>query len=93
MPTAAAAPGSTDHLLAGFGNQLPFHALSRLVRGPRNLLKCLIQGKVMPDRILQQVSHIKQKDCTEKNVPASQWRADVCNTHTDSECSDKCQPN
>lgn len=45
-----------DCSLAIFGYQAPFHAFTRLVRTSRDLIEVLAQGKVVPDRVLINVS-------------------------------------
>lgn len=43
MATAPALPGLASHFLTLIGNDLPLHALARLVRGSRHLEKALIK--------------------------------------------------
>lgn len=52
MATTAPSPSRAEHLLAGFRDELPFHALSRLIGRSGNLLKRLIQRQVMSNRVL-----------------------------------------
>lgn len=58
MAAAAAAPCGAQHLLPRLGDELPFHTFPRLIRRTRDLLERLIQGQVVPNRILCEVSSV-----------------------------------
>lgn len=64
MAAAAALPGVLHHLITALGSDLPLHPLPRLVSRPGNLLKRLVEGKIVTDRVLNGVS---------KGVSARLW--------------------
>lgn len=52
MSSAAYAVGALDQFLSRVGDDLPFGTLPWLIAGPRNFFKVLVQGQVVPNRVL-----------------------------------------
>lgn len=82
MATTAALPGVLHHLITALSSDLPLHPFPRLISRPGNLLKRLVEGKIVTDRVLNDVSKVVSARLWVGYQPASQRAADADSTHS-----------
>jgi hypothetical protein len=61
VSTTAAFVSLLAHLFFHLRHELPLHAFARLIGRSRDFFKGLIQGKIVSDRVLQEISQYMTK--------------------------------